>query len=312
MSQTILISTSSFGKMDRRPLDLLEQAGYTCRLNPYGRKLTEEEAIGLLQEVDGLIAGTEPLTARVLAEAPRLKVISRCGVGMDSVDVATAQARGIHVCNTPSAHVEAVAELTLGGLLALARSIPAGDARVRGGTWKKPMGWLLRGKTVGVVGLGQVGKVLVRLLQPFGVTVLATDPYPDVDFADAYDVRYVDLDVLLAEADVVTLHVPFSEANRYLLGRDELGRMKPGAVLVNTARGGLVDEEALYEALADGRLAGAYLDTFEKEPYGGALAELPNVVLTPHIGSYAAECRVRMETEAVENLLRYFEEAQRP
>jgi D-3-phosphoglycerate dehydrogenase len=300
----VLTTTSSFGKMSRRPLEMLEAAGMSVMVNPYGRTLTPEESIHLLADVDGLIAGTEKLNREVLNQAHRLKVISRVGTGMDSIDLTAAEERGIQVCNTPDAHVDGVAELTLAGMLNLLRQVAVSDRRVRQQTWKKPMGQLLRGKTVGVIGLGRTGKRLVELLRPFDTPILAYDPLQDRTFATLHQVHYLPLDEVLATADIITLHLNFSPENHYLLNQERLARLKPGAFVVNCARGGLVDEAALLAALQAGQLAGAYLDTFEREPYQGPLAELDNVLLTPHIGSYAAECRIRMEVEAVENLLR--------
>lgn len=306
MNPRIFISTSSFGKQDGRPLAVLEAFGATYELNPYGRKLKPEETIALLAGVDGLIAGTELLDRHILEQAPQLRVISRVGTGMDNVDRVAAEELGIRVYNTPDAHVDAVAELTLGGMLDLLRRVSYADRQVRQGKWDKPMGLLLRGKTIGLIGLGRVAKAVVKLLQPFGVTVLAYEPYPDEAFAGEYGVRFGSLEEVLGAADMVSLHLSYSSEARHLMDGGRLGQMKRGAFLVNCARGGLVDEEALYGALKDGRLAGAFMDTFEQEPYQGPLTELENVVLTTHIGSYAAEVRGRMEMEAVENLLRGF------
>lgn len=292
-------STSSFGKESSRPLDLLAQAGFTVRGNPHGRTLTADEARAHLAGVVGVVAGTEPLTGELLRGLPQLRCISRVGVGMDSVDLAAAAALGIAVVNTPEAHVDAVAELTLGGILAILRKLPHADATIRGGKFDKPMGRLLRGKTVGLVGHGRVARALARLLAPFDTPIIACDPLP----GDAA-VRYIELDELLREADIVSLHLPYSPAAHHLIGEVELSRLRPEALVVNTARGGLIDEAALVRHLEAHPRAGAYLDCFETEPYKGPLAQLPNVVLTSHIGSYAREARVRMETEAVENLLR--------
>lgn len=304
MSERIIaISTSSFGKENARPLDLLAERGLSWRLNPHGRTLTEDEAIEHTRGAVGLIAGTEPLTERVFAALDGLKVVSRVGIGMDSVDRAAAERCGITVINTPDAHVDAVAELALGGILAALRHIARGDRAVRTG-WTKPMGGLLRGKTIGVVGLGKVGRALVALAKPFGVAVLAVDPVRDDAWAAAHGARYVELPELLREADVVSLHVPYHRDRHHMIGADQLAVMKPTALLVNTARGGLIDEVALAVHLRANKRAGAYLDCFEKEPYSGPLAELDNAVLTPHIGSYAREARVQMEEEAVRNLLR--------
>jgi len=308
MKPEILISTSSFGHINRQPLEMLESFGAAYRLNPFGRTLKPEETMALLEGVDGLIAGTELLDRNVLSCAPNLKVISRCGTGLDNVDLEAAAKFGIRIYNTPEALADGVSELALAGILNVLRRVSYADRLIRQGQWEKPMGRLLRGKTVGIVGLGRIGKALVKLLQPFLVTVLAHDPVQDEAFAHQYGVQYCPLDVLLAQADIVTLHLTYSSECYHLLDRSRLAAMKPGAILVNCARGGLVDEQALYEFLKAGKLAGAYLDVFEQEPYRGPFTELANVILTSHIGSYAAECRLRMEVEAVGNLLRYFRE----
>lgn len=299
----VLISTSSFARYSREPLDLLESLGATYRLNPQGRKLTTEEIASLLGDVDGLVAGTEPLTREVLEQAPRLKVISRCGTGLDNVDLAAAAELGIQVRNTPEAHVDAVAELTLAAILDLLRHLSEADRAIRNGEWRKPMGRLLRDKTVGLVGLGRVGRRLIELLEPFRVSILATDPREDLEYANQHRVEYVTLDDLLERADVVSLHLPFSPDIRHLLNAERLERMRSDSVLINCARGGIVDEDALAQALMNGSIGGAFIDTFEREPYEGPLRDIQNATLTPHIGSYAVEGRIRMEREAVENLI---------
>jgi len=304
MTAIVAISTSSFGKESRRPLDLLREAGLEPRPNPHGRTLTADEARAHLDGAIGVVAGTEKLGGELLRALPDLKVISRVGVGVDSIDLAAARELGIAVHNTPHAHVDAVAELTLGGLLAALRKIPTSDASIRGGGFDKPMGRLLRGKTVGLYGFGRVARALAQLLRPFDVDLLAHDVLEDPEAARAVGARYAPRDVLLGECDILSLHLQYTRELHHAIGAAELARMKPDAILVNTARGGLIDEAALAAHLEAQPKAGAYLDTFEQEPYKGPLARLPNAVLTAHIGSYAREARVRMETEAVENLLR--------
>jgi D-3-phosphoglycerate dehydrogenase len=299
----IAISTSSFGRADQRPLERLAEAGFTVRLNPHGRRLSREETTTLLQGAAGLIAGTEPLDREILVGATGLRAISRCGAGLDNVDLAAAADLGIAVRSVAAAHAQAVAELALAGILAVLRHVAKGDRAIRAGAWERPMGGLLTGKTVGIVGFGHIGRALVPLLEPFSVSTLATDPSQDALFAAAHGVQYRDLPELLAASDIVTLHLPYGEAVHHLLDRDRLATMKRGAVLINTARGGLVDEAALAEALAEGRLAGAFLDVFEREPYTGPLATCETAVLTPHFGAYTHETRTAMEAEAVENLL---------
>ncbi|HPH64616.1 MAG TPA: phosphoglycerate dehydrogenase [Kofleriaceae bacterium] len=304
MSGIVAVSTSSFGKENAAPLELVRAAGFEVRMNPHGRTLTTDEAKVHLDGVVGLIAGTEKLTGDLLRGLPGLKAISRVGVGMDGVDQVAAKELGIAVSNTPSAHVDAVAELTLAGLMAILRQVPASDASIRAGSFDKPMGRLLRGKTVGFVGFGQVARALATLIAPFDCKLLAYDVVQDAAAATALGATYATLDRVVADADIVSIHVPYSKAAHNLIGAAQLASMKRDAILVNTARGGLVDEAALLAHLQANAKAGAYLDCFEKEPYAGPLATLKNVVLTAHIGSYAREARLRMETEAAQNLLR--------
>lgn len=295
----IALTTSSFAQYSDAPLAMLQQAGYQYELNPFGRKLTEGEAIEMLADCDGVVAGTEPLTEKVLAACPRLKAVSRCGVGMDNVDLEAAKRRGVAVRNTPFGPTLAVAELALGLALDLLRNVSRMDRELRSGTWKKRMGFTLQGKKLGVIGFGRIGRATARTFAPHGVEIGFYDPFVD----EAEEGERMELDALLSWADVVTLHCSKPEGAAHLLGERELALMREGAWIINAGRGGLVDEDALYKALESGRLAGAAVDTFEQEPYQGPLLQLGNVLLTPHIGSYARESRIRMETDAVENLL---------
>lgn len=297
----ILISTSSFDVAASRELQALADHGLEIVVNPHGRRLTEDEIAMLLgPKVVGLIAGVEPLTRRVLEGAPALKVISRCGIGMDSVDLAAASELGISVFNTPEAPASAVAELTLALMLTMLRRVSEADRSLHEGRWKPLMGSLLEAQTVGLVGYGRIGRRLAKLLSGFGCPLLAHDPAA----TEAAGVELCGLDELLARADVVSLHLPYYAATHHLLDAQRIGSMKKGAFIVNAARGGLVDEDALLAALKSGRIAGAALDTFEREPYSGPLAGLPQVVMSAHMGSYARESRVRMEQEAAANLVR--------
>lgn len=300
--KNVLITTSSFAEEAPELLRDFASAGLQAVLNPYGRKLTEAEVSALIEEYKpvGMIAGVEPLTREVLKSAPFLKVISRCGIGMDSVDLGAAREYGITVTNTPDAPTIPVAELTVGMILSLLRSIHHSDASIRNGGWNRPMGALLHGKTVGLIGCGRIGSYVGKLLAAFGCRLLGYDPY----CTEHPFIELTGLEQLLAEADIVTLHLPYTEANHHLLNQELLAKMKEGALLINASRGGLVDEEALAEALQSGHLAGAALDCFEQEPYKGALAQAENTLLTGHIGSYAREGRMIMEQQAAENLLR--------
>lgn len=247
-----------------------------------------------------MIAGVEPLTRGVLASAAALRVISRCGIGMDNVDSEAARERRILLYNTPDAPSSAVAELTIALMLNLLRNVTRADRTIRAGQWQPLMGQQLEGKTVGIIGCGRVGRKVAGMVRGFGARVLACDnrelPHDD-------GIECSELENLLRDSDIVTLHVPYNSATHHVIDAKALAMMKPSAFLINTSRGGLIDEAALEHALRAEKLAGAALDTFEQEPYKGALVELPQVVLTAHMGSYAKECRLRMEHEAAANLV---------
>jgi D-3-phosphoglycerate dehydrogenase len=287
---------------------LLRSNGFRVILNPFKRKLKQEEIVKLARDCVGIIAGTEPLTKEVLERLPKLKAISRCGAGMDNIDLEVARERGIAVQGTPDAPTQAVAELTIALILNLLRQISFMDKKVHEGAWIKKMGQLLSGKTVGIIGLGRIGRRVAELLKPFGVTILASELKPDREWAGKHGIHLTSLEELLKKSDVVTLHIPYTKQNRNLINAEKLKTMRKGAILINTSRGGLINEEALYRFLKNGWLAGAALDTMEQEPYLGPLSELENVTLTPHIGSYALEARVRMETEAAKNLVKMLKE----
>ncbi len=291
----VLTTTSSFGKADSTPLDSLKEKCEVI-LNPYGRKLTTEEFIDLTQNVDGVIAGVESISRDALSQRRNLKVISRCGVGMDNVDCKACEEFGIKLYNTPLAPVSSVAELTIAIMLDVLKNVSNMNIAIKSGKWSKMTGLMLGGKKVGIIGLGRIGKRVAELLMAFGVDIAYTDiKKMDVPFS------FMDKQDLLKWADIVTIHSSFCKEGQYIIGRDELSLMN-GTFLVNTARGRFVDEAALYDALKEGILAGAALDVFDKEPYEGKLVTLDNVILTPHVASSAKESRAIMEMEAVQNL----------
>ena len=295
----ILFSTSTFNLDFVPDRTDLERAGIELRINPFRRKLTEDEAAHLLADgVVGVVAGLEPLTARVLESARSLRAIARVGIGLDSVDLNAARRLGIEVMNTPDPPARAVAELTLGHILSLLRRISLVDRRLHEGTWTPEMGSLLSGRTVGFVGFGRIGRRLARLLEPFEVTILVNDPA-----ADDVSHERTDLDDLLRRSHVVTLHVPYAPDTHHLIDADRLATMRSDAILVNVARGGLVDEEALATAIDAGTIAGAALDCFAEEPYHGPLAGMERVQMTAHMGTYARETRDQMEREAATQIV---------
>lgn len=303
MIERILTSPSSMGEVGPQPFDILKENGFEIINNPYGRKLTEEEVIELAEGCVGIVAGVEPLTPRVMDALPDLKCISRVGVGMDNVDIEYAKQKGIVVVNTPDGPTRGVAELTLGMTLSLLRRIPQADAAIKNKQWKKQIGNLIYEKQVGVIGLGRIGKMVAGLFRGIGNPVIGFDLYPDEKWAAENFVSINSFENVLKMADIITLHIPGNKDKTPVIGSKELGMMKKGAFIINISRGGVVDEDALYGALKDGHLAGAAIDVFTKEPYSGPLSDLDNVVLTPHLGSYASEGKLQMEIDAVLNLI---------
>ena len=300
----ILISTSTFGKYDKTLLGVFKKKEFEIALNPYGRELKESEIKELLNNVDGLIAGTEPLTRDVIYGAKNLKIISRCGIGIDNIDLEAVNKKGIRLYRTPDEPALAVAELTLGLILDSLRHISYLSNIVRSGGWEKKMGRLFTGKTVGIIGLGTIGKRLTTLLKPFNCEILASDHVPDIEFAKENKVDYVGLDELLRDSDIVTLHLPLDDNTKGFFNRSLFLQMNDSAIFINTSRGCIVDEDDLYDVLREGKLSHACLDVYRDEPYTGKLKGLENVTLTCHVGSYAKEARAEMERRAVENLLK--------
>lgn len=297
----LVISTSSFDVDNNPHLQHLVKAGMNIVGNSFKRKLTEDEIIELLgQDTVGMIAGIEPLTERVFMSAKGLKAISRCGAGLDNVDLTAAKRQDITVFNTPEAPAQAVAELTMSLILAALRRICQVDQLLRADRWSRMQGQLLAAQLVGIIGLGHIGRRVAKLCQAFDARVVAHDPYID---PTSHGVELVPLKKLLAEADVISLHLPYGANTHHLLDAKAFARMKPGSIIINAARGGLIDEIALDEALISGHLGMAALDVFEQEPYRGPLIKNDKIILTSHIGSLARESRMRMEIEAAENLL---------
>ena len=299
----VLISSRSFGKIDSGAIDILKNSGLEPVLNPHGKKLNEEEILGLLDDAVGIIAGTEKITEKIISHNDNLKVISRYGVGLDNIDLKTAKQKGVLVYNTPETPSVAVAELTLSLILNLLKKIGKVDRQIRDNIWKPEICNLLSGKTIGIIGLGRIGKQLVHFLKPFNTKIIAFEIKPDEKFVSENEIELVSLNDLIKNSDIITIHVPLTEETKYIISEKELKMMKENAVLINTARGGLVDEQSLYNVLKEKRIAGAAVDVFENEPETGRLKELDNIILTPHIGTYTLETRRHMEIEAAENLI---------
>ena len=304
----LLISTTSFGEYDHKPIELLRSSNIDYILNPYRRTLTTNELITLLERTELLIAGTEKITEEVFRKCKSLKMISRCGVGLDSIDLGSAKKFGVHVACTSDAPVLSVAELTLGLMINLFRFVHQADRSIRSNRWEKYMGNLLTGKTVGILGYGRIGQKLSELLVPFETKLLLFDIETNKTAGKSGKLgNFVSLENLLSQSDIVSIHLPLTERTRHLIGKEELFLMKPSSFLVNTARGGIINEEALFEALSTRKIKGAAIDVYEKEPYNGKLQELDNVILTAHMGSYTKETRANMEYQAVQNIVQFIQ-----
>lgn len=301
----VLVTATSYGKHDPRLCSELEQQVGEVIYNPAGRPLTSPELRDLLPGCDGTIAGLDAFDRAALEAANCLKVIARYGVGVDRVDLDAARERGIVVTNTPGANSVSVAELTIGLMLCLARSIPAASAATRAGEWPRLSGFALEGKTVGLLGLGSIGKEVARRLCGFACRLVAHDPAPDAAFAAEHGVTLLPLAEVTSQADFLSLHLPVLPDTHGLVNAALLVQMKRGAFLINTSRGELIDEAALFEALQSGHLRGAALDAFAAEPPGAGhpLLALPQVIATPHMGAHADSAANAMGWGALKDCL---------
>ncbi|MHB1654263.1 MAG: phosphoglycerate dehydrogenase [Desulfitobacteriaceae bacterium] len=297
----VFVSALSFSKLDPGPMQLLESKGHTVQVNDLGRPLTEEEMQEKIADAEALILGVDKVTAKVIESATKLKVIAKHGVGLDNVDVKAATRQGIAVTNALGSNSESVADLTFGLMLAVARKIPQADRGIRQQSWPRLKGPEVWQKTLGIIGLGRIGRGVALRAKGFHMNIMAFDPFADQEFANKEGVLLTDLETLLKESDFVTLNAPLTESTQNLLSRERLELMKKGCYLINTARGELIDEEALLQALQEGWIAGAALDAFLQEPLGNSpFMALDNVVLTPHLGAYSYEAGTNMSRMAAE------------
>ncbi len=280
---------------------VLREAGFELTFSPKAAQLTEDELIPVLAGVAASFAGSEPYTAKVIAANPSLRVIARVGVGYDAVDLKAATEHGVAVTIAPNTNQEAVAEHTFALILGLAKNLANQHNITKAGGWPRGTNLPVRGQTLGIAGLGRIGKAVALRGEAFGMHLLAYEPYPDTAFAAAHHIELVSFDRLLAESDYLSLHLPLTAESKHLINRHSLAKMKPTAFLINTARGGLVCEADLLEALRSQRIAGAGLDVFEDEPPGRIpLFELDNVIVTPHAAGVDLRSRDDMALSAAE------------
>jgi len=307
----IFISTFPYSRVDKAPLEALVATGWDIITNPLGRKLKPEELAELARDVDGLIAGTENLEPLIHASS-NLKIISRVGIGLDSVPLELCRQKGITVTYTPDAVSMAVVELTIGLMVSLTRQVVTADRQIRNGIWTRPYGKRIEESTIGIIGLGRIGGKVAELLSVFSpVKVLVYDIKNKSEEIQklksrGLNIEVASLDQVCRQSDIISIHVPFSKLSRYMIDEKVFEIMKPTAYLINTARGGIVQEEHLYNAIKNKKIAGAAIDVFEEEPYKGPLKELEDIILTQHMGSCSFDCRLAMEMQAAEDTIRFF------
>jgi len=298
----VLITATSFSEVTRQPEERLEKAGYEIVHNPYNRPMTAEEVAPLLADVDACGAGVDDFSAPAFAQAGRLKVIAKHGAGVDNIDIPECTRRGIVVTNVPGANAEAVADMALALMLSVARHVPEGDRTTKEGKWLNTYGIDLHRSTVGLLGLGRIGKGVARRCRGFDARVLAFDPYFDEEFATQHGVERADsIEQVMREADFVSIHMPANEETRKIIDAQKIALMKPTAILVNTARGAIVDEDALADALDAGSIFGAGLDVYAAEPPSGSrLLKCERAVTMPHVSSNTPDALLGMGNGVVD------------
>lgn len=303
----VLVTTRSFGKEVREPMERLRREG--CHILEWreGSGLSESDLLAKVAQIDAWIVAFHPIHATTMDAAPRLRIIAKHGVGVDNIDIAAATARGIVVTTAPSANDQAVADLTMALLLSLLRRIPEANASVKTGRWERFLGCGLSGKVMGILGLGRIGQNVARRAKGFGVDLIGADPFWPEEAAREIGIRRVEPHELFAQADIISLHTPLTPETTGLVGEAAIAAMKPGVWIVNTSRGKVVAEKAMYEALTSGRVAGYAADVFENEPpVGSPLLALPNVIATPHMGTHTRESLKLMGDRVADAVLRVF------
>ena len=307
----VLITPRSFPKSGKAAYELLAKHGFEVKDNDTGKSLTEDEMVKYCADVEGLIVGVDPVTRKVMESAKNLKAISKYGAGLDNVDLDAAKELGIKVDRAAGTNAESVAEHAVGLFFTLARGVMESAMSTKNGAWDRSQGVELFGKTVGIVGLGNIGRNVARMCKGIGMNVIGYDPYlpADADFIKEYDIKMMELHDIFKNADFISLHSPLTDETAHMINKETLAMMKPTTCLVNTARGGLVNEDDLYVALTTGVIKAAGEDVFSSEPpeKGNQLVSLPNFVLTAHIGAFTVEANQKMALKSAENLINMIE-----
>lgn len=305
----ILVTPRSFGKNNPKPIEILKAKGYEVIINPYQRIMTQDEMIEAIKTVDGVVIGVDPLNSEVLSHAKKLRAIAKYGVGLDNIDLDYAASRGIAVTKTVGANTDAVAEFAVSLMLAAARRLVYIDDGCRKRNWAKVSTLQMDGKTLGLVGLGNIAKAVAKKVSGFEMKIIAFDVVQDLAYAQKHGIEYVDLQALLRRADFISLHLPLLESTKNLISRREFELMKETAVVVNTARGGIINEADLLWALKSRRIWGAGIDVFETEPPDNdEFLQLDNIIIGSHCAASTIEAIDAMGIMAAENLVNSLEE----
>jgi D-3-phosphoglycerate dehydrogenase / 2-oxoglutarate reductase len=302
----VLITTVPFGDKNRYPLEILENNNIEYLINPLNKKLTEDELLSLISDFDAIVAGTESISDKVMEKASNLKMISRVGIGLDSVDLLAAEKRNIKVSYTPDAPAPAVAELTIGMMLTLLRSVHISNSQMHLGKWHRFFGRRLSEVTIGIIGVGRIGQGVLKHLEGFGSPkILVNDESVKSNIDNKLYVEWSSKEEIYKRSDIISLHLPLTIETKDMIKKEHLLSMKSDAIIINTSRGGIINEGDLYEVMQSGHLGGAAVDVFNNEPYDGDLNKIKRCLLTAHMGSMSIDCRTRMEIEATEEVVRF-------
>lgn len=303
----VLITTIPFGDKNKKPLQMLNDSNIEYVINPFNKKITESELISIINEFDGLIAGTEPITKDVLNSATNLKIIGRVGIGLDNVDLQYASKKNIMVTYTPDAPAPAVAELTIAIMLSLLRSVHISNDEMHNGRWHRFFGRRLSEVEIGIIGLGRIGTRVIKHIRAFNSKkIMVNDLNTDKEFYENQNLIWTSKEDIYKKADVISLHLPLTKLTSNMINFEKLLLMKKDAIIINTSRGGIVNEKDLYEVMKLGKFCGVGIDVFDKEPYNGPLNNIQRCLLTSHMGSMSEDCRSKMEIEATQDVINYF------
>jgi D-3-phosphoglycerate dehydrogenase len=305
MNDLIFIALSTFAADDKRPLELLKASKYPFKIHNTGKRITPEELLRDGMGASVIVAGIETYDEQVLKTLSGLKCISRCGVGVDAIDLNYTRINNICIANTPMVPVQAVAELAITMFLSLSRNIRQQSNLMQAKRWERITAHLLSGRTVGLIGFGRIGQRVAQLCNAFGAKVLAFDPFAEKTLESKLNISFVTMEQLLSQSDIVSIHASKVSDNPVVIASEQIALMKDGAILVNLSRGEMVDETALVDALNSGKISGAGLDVFAKEPYQGTLCDFDQVILTPHSATLTYETRSEMEIQCVENAIAF-------